>query len=145
MGQTSLAAWAAAGKTTIALAEGTADDLPLRTLTRMARLIYPHDGLPDAVYAGIVGDLLADPTQRSLLRSGAASLGGFLDLGEAEQISLLRKIESDEFFNAMKTPLMWALYNTGELWALIGYPGPSFTFGGYVDRGFDDIDWLPTT
>ena len=28
----------------------------LRTLTRMARLIYPHDGLPNSLYMGIVGD-----------------------------------------------------------------------------------------
>jgi len=52
--------------------------------------------------------------------------------------------ENGPFFNAMKTPVMWAIYNATELWALIDYPGPSFPFGGYINRGFDDIDWLPT-
>jgi hypothetical protein len=29
------------------------------------------------------------------------------------------------------------------MWAHIDYPGPSLPFGGYVEKGFDDIDWLP--
>ena len=29
------------------------------------------------------------------------------------------------------------------MWQLIGYEGPSFDQGGYVTRGFDDLDWLP--
>ncbi len=117
----------------------------LRTLTRMARLIYPHDGLPNSLYMGIVGDLLHDPQNTSILRTGVASLGSFLELDEAQQVAALKRIENEPFFFAVKTPLMWALYNTPELWALIDYPGPSFPFGGYIRRGFDDIDWLPTS
>ena len=36
-----------------------------------------------------------------------------------------------------------ALYDDREVWELLGYEGPSFDKGGYVDRGFDDLDWLP--
>jgi len=25
----------------------------------------------------------------------------------------------------------------------LGYEGPSFDKGGYINRGFDDLDWLP--
>jgi hypothetical protein len=28
-------------------------------------------------------------------------------------------------------------------WELVGYEGPSFGKGGYLERGFDDLDWLP--
>ena len=56
----------------------------------------------------------------------------------------LRMLEKSKFFDALKVPLMWALYNKRELWDQIGYPGPSIPFGGYINRGFDDIDWLPT-
>jgi hypothetical protein len=26
---------------------------------------------------------------------------------------------------------------------LLGYEGPSFDKGGYLNRGFNDLDWLP--
>ena len=35
------------------------------------------------------------------------------------------------------------LYSDPEVWELLGYEGPSFDKGGYIDRGFDDLDWLP--
>ena len=35
------------------------------------------------------------------------------------------------------------LYSDPEVWELLGYEGPSYDKGGYVDRGFDDLDWLP--
>ena len=34
------------------------------------------------------------------------------------------------------------LYNQQELWPIFGYEGESFSKGGYINRGFDDIDWL---
>jgi hypothetical protein len=36
-----------------------------------------------------------------------------------------------------------ALYDDKEVWGLLGYEGSSYEHGGYVDRGFDDLDWLP--
>jgi hypothetical protein len=36
-----------------------------------------------------------------------------------------------------------ALYDSAEVWDLLGYEGPSFDKGGYLHRGFDDLDWLP--
>jgi hypothetical protein len=143
-GQLTLVAWATAGSAAFALAAGKPEELTLRTLTRMCRLIYPHDGLPDTVYAGIVAELLADPTQAPLLRRGSEELGDFLSRHAAEQLTMLREIEAGAFFDAVRTPLKWALYNRQELRDLIDYPGPSFAFGGYINKGFDDIDWLPT-
>jgi len=29
------------------------------------------------------------------------------------------------------------------LWKTLGYQGSSIEHGGYLYRGFDDIDWLP--
>ena len=40
----------------------------------------------------------------------------------------------------------FASHRTGddpEVWSLLGYEGPSFEHGGYLRRGFDDLDWLP--
>ncbi len=148
-GQVSLGAWVITSNVGAALAATLpgldSEALLLQTLTRMAQLIYPHGGLPDSVYVGIVGDLLQESQSSSTLRTGVESLGSFLQLDEAQQIAALKRIENEPFFNDLKTPLMWALYNAPELWALIDYPGPSFPLGGYVRRGFDDIDWLPAS
>ena len=38
--------------------------------------------------------------------------------------------------------LVTGLYNQKEIWPIFGYQGESFSQGGYIDRGFNDIDWL---
>jgi hypothetical protein len=35
------------------------------------------------------------------------------------------------------------IYSDPQTWKLLGYEGPSFAQGGYVKRGFNDLDWLP--
>jgi hypothetical protein len=42
----------------------------------------------------------------------------------------------------MRGSLVTALYNQKELWPKLGYEGSSFDKGGYIERGFNDIDWL---
>lgn len=34
-------------------------------------------------------------------------------------------------------------YSDREVWTVLGCEGESSDKGGYVDRGFDDLDWLP--
>ena len=38
--------------------------------------------------------------------------------------------------------LVVSLYNQPAVWAKLGYEGSSAEHGGYIHRGFDDIDWL---
>jgi hypothetical protein len=140
-GRVSLAAWAASGQAYLAYASESGNP-QLQILTRAARLVFPHDRLPDAVYAGIVGELLLDPELAPVLNSGVLELGDFLSAADEAQISRLTAIEKGEFFETLQLQLRLALYRTPELWELIGYPGPSFPVG-YAERGFDDIDWLP--
>ena len=35
------------------------------------------------------------------------------------------------------------LYRNEEVLTFLGYQGSSIEYGGYLNRGFDDIDWLP--
>ena len=35
-----------------------------------------------------------------------------------------------------------SLYNQPEVWEKFGYEGESASKGGYIKRGFDDIQWL---
>jgi len=46
-------------------------------------------------------------------------------------------------FQKIRGDLVVSLYNQKELWPKFGYEGSSAEHGGYIKRGFADIDWLP--
>ena len=126
-------------------------------LVRMARDIFPHDRVPDVYYetaiATIDGSLGADAASCSLLPDGVAALDAAAKARfnaayvavplEADRVTLLRAIEATPFFAKVRGGLVTALYNQPEIWKLLGYEGSSADHGGYIHRGFDDIDWPP--
>ena len=128
-------------------ANGNADEL-----TRIARLLYPHDGIADAVYAdvmdGILSDSAADASMMDTLNQAVTALnaaqnGNWFEIGADDQIKAMMVVENEAFFAAIQGAVMARFYNHPKVWEHIGYPGSSVEYGGYVDRGFDDIDWLP--
>ena len=48
-----------------------------------------------------------------------------------------------EFFEHVRGTSTVTLYNDKETWDLLGYEGYSYDKGGYIKRGFNDLDWLP--
>lgn len=116
-------------------------------LADIARTLFPH-AVPDAVYEGAAAQvrarMQASPALAALLESGLAELGeGFGALDEAAQAAALRKVERTRFFASLRQLAMFAVYNHPAVWALMGYEGSAMEKGGYLERGFDDIDWLP--
>jgi hypothetical protein len=61
---------------------------------------------------------------------------------ESDRVGLLYGIEQTEFFQKVRSDLKSQLYNNKAVWPLFGYQGSSWEKGGYLTRGFDDIDWL---
>jgi len=123
-----------------------------QTLSHFSFRLFPHDGLPAGTYDDIAAALLSrasnDRILAELLETGVADLneGGatiWLERAEAQQIDAVRSMEGSSFFRAMRSATIEHLYRNKEVWQLLGYQGSSIEFGGYVDRGFDDIDWLP--
>ena len=123
----------------------------MATLVQMARDIYPHDRLADGYYAAAVkGHDTADG--KDAIEAGVATLDtlavsaghpSYVETGwETDRIALLRQIESTPFFQGVRGGLVVGLYNQQEVWAHFGYEGESYSKGGYIDRGFDDISWL---
>jgi hypothetical protein len=121
-------------------------------MLRMARLLYPHDALPDSVYAGILDRALSDVAARAdfgkQLDQAAAALDAragrpWQDLDLAAQIAAMRGIETEAFFVAIEDAVRAGIYNDPAFWKHVGYPGPSKGFGGYLHRGAGEIDWLP--
>jgi hypothetical protein len=120
------------------------------TITAAARAMYPHDALPDDVYARVSERLAAsaraDSGTARTVQDGVAALNGgrpFAELPEDEQLKILEGIEGSDFFELVRSTAVVEIYSDQRTWQLLGYEGPSFDKGGYVDRGFNDLDWLP--
>ena len=139
-------AWAIA---TTALDEHTAT-----TLVKMCRHLYPHDALGDAPYSKIVEEFdkkaSTDSAFAQLLRDGVASLdagshGKWLDVSDEDKLQALKSMETTPFFQTVRGTMVSTpgLYNQPVVWKQFGYEGSSWQFGGYLNRGFDDISWLP--
>jgi hypothetical protein len=123
-----------------------------RILLRMARRLYPHDALGDAVYVDVLAPLQAaadaDPKLAEALRDGRDALdiaagGDWLAADVEKQVMAFREIENGTFFETVQNAVRTELYEHPTVWELIGYQGSSVEHGGYLERGFDDIDWLP--
>ena len=128
----------------------------MATLIQMARDIYPHDRVPDRHYAAAVKmhDEAAAKSEalRDMVEQGVATLdamaraqgaAGYAALGwEKDRVALLRQIEGGDFFQAVRGNLVVGLYNQKEVWPIFGYEGESYSRGGYLAHGFDDIAWL---
>ena len=92
------------------------------------------------------------PTRRTRSRKGVSALDvaaqgrGYADYlsvpWEIERVEILRSMEQSSFFQTMRGNLITGLYNKKEVWPLFGYEGESYSKGGYMNRGFDDITWI---
>ena len=122
-----------------------------KTLLAMTRDLYPHDTLSDMYYAGVVGALDADAKGNAetagMLKEGVAALDKarsvkFLELSPGYRLEILTEMQDQPFFQAVRGKAVVALYNNELVWRHFGYEGASYEFGGYFDRGFDDLNWL---
>jgi hypothetical protein len=123
-----------------------------RVLVRLLRVAYPHERFPDGPYertaAAIEEAAGANAADDRALTQGLAGLdraagGNFLGVDDATAEALLRDRADEYFFRRIRSTAVVALYDNAEVWGLLGYEGASFDQGGYLHRGFDDLDWLP--
>lgn len=123
-----------------------------QSLVRLLRVAYPHQNFPDGPYER-TADAVLDRVSASIpekvgLITGLESLDGagrgrFTELSDDAALQVLRAAEDAPFFKVIRAVAVVALYNDHEVWELLGYEGPSYDKGGYINRGFDDLDWLP--
>jgi hypothetical protein len=127
-----------------------------RTLLKFTRDLFPHDRLPDTAYEKAIAPLLAEaasnPSTKQLLAGGIARLDASTKASsgkpyaevadESVRVAAIKKIESGAFFAKVYGNTITPLYNQPDMWAKFGYQGPSSALGGYLHRGFSDLDWL---
>jgi hypothetical protein len=120
-------------------------------LADVSRLLFPHDRLADTIYLDVVRDIDSDMhTQKKikLLISQATKIlndkagGDWLIATLSKKLDLLKTLQGSEEFSYLHNRTIESLYRNPEVWKLLGYQGSSIEHGGYLHRGFDDIDWL---
>jgi hypothetical protein len=135
------------------MADPTATPETRRTLVRLLRAAYPHPRFPDGPYER-TADAILEQSETALwlriaLTQGLDSLdakagGSFVELDDDAAYKLLLDIENVHFFTFIRATAVVTLYEDPETLELLGYEGPAYDKGGYLHRGFDDLDWLPT-
>lgn len=132
-------------------------DTQKSTLLRISRDIYPHDSLlDDAPYQAVIDAILVEaegnPAVADLLSKGIEDLEqraqniyatNYNAIAKPEEReALLRTIERGDFFQKIRGGLLMGLYNNKSLYPQFGYDGSSWETGGFIDKGFDRIDWF---
>jgi hypothetical protein len=122
------------------------------TVTALARTLYPHAALPDSVYARVAAKIdeaaREDAAQAKMVAQGVADLDGsgsqpFTQRTAEEQLADAKAIAGSDLFELVRSTAVVEVYSDPETWKQLGYEGPSFAQGGYINRGFNDLDWLP--
>ena len=120
-----------------------------KLIIKMVRDVYPHDRFPEAPYERTANDVItkgnADSAKKTMLSEGIENLkkAKYGKLNFKKSTKYLKKIENSDFFQHVRSTSVVTLYNDQEVWGLLGYEGSSFEKGGYINRGFNDLDWLP--
>lgn len=119
-------------------------------ISSISRTLFPHDLLDDSVYLKVVQSIDADMhtnnSKMKLVLDGLSSLGDdFLVSNPRAREQRLRQIEGSAFFKYVHAQTISHIYGDPGLWPVFGFEGSSFERGGYLNRGFDDIDWIPSS
>ena len=154
-----------AGVTTAAMLGGArmASAAPLDAtqsarLLRMVQDIFPHpDLLQVAHYEAIADTVLqaaaADADTGAALVDGLDRINAlsrelhgvdYSDIADDDaREGVLRHFQNEGFFQGVRWTAYFGLYNNKDVWPLFGYQGSSVEYGGYIDRGFSDITFVP--
>lgn len=135
-----------------AMSLGALSEHTATTLLKMTRDLYPHDRLGDIHYAKVVEGLdqqaAADEPLAALLKGGVAGLDSavgtvkWIELSDGYRLAALKAIETTPFFQTVRGACITGIYNSPAVWRIFGYEGASAPYGGYLERGFDDLAWL---
>lgn len=123
-----------------------------QTLTRIVRVAFPHPGVPDGPYERMADRIITESEEstwfRVALTQGLLTLDSlsekhFLELPDEQALEVLKRLGDLEFFGFIRRTTVLNFYDDPEVWDVLGYEGESFSKGGYLHRGFNDLDWLP--
>lgn len=109
--------------------------------------LFPHDSLDPGLYVEAAEEIAA--RDNAVITAGLQRLRdrvgeqGWVDMSARERTRILGSMQNGEFFATLRQSSVETLYRKPAVWEMIGYGGPALEHGGYVNRGFNDIGWLP--
>lgn len=122
-------------------------DTDLQLLASVAYDLLPFATLEPALYVQVGERLLQGGNPA--IAEGLAKLREvsgnvpWKELDESARVTLLASLEDTPFFVALRATTIEVLYRSPQVFALVGYGGSAIEYGGYLNRGFDEIHWLP--
>lgn len=125
------------------------DATQARNLMMAARTLFPHDFLSDGYYMNVVAAIdakMSDAAVAKRVSDGLMILGAdFSVRNESSRESAMRYVEKNnpQFFSLLHGESINGIYGNKEVWKMLGFEGSSVEHGGYLERGFNDIAWLP--
>jgi hypothetical protein len=127
------------------LQNGAENDLQL--LAGVAYDLFPFEDLDPMLYVTVAQRVLdlespAVAEALTILRDSNGTTP-WLEVDETQRIESLRLLEQSAFFGTMRATAIEVLFRDPEVFALLGYGGSAIEQGGYINRGFADITWLP--
>ena len=120
-------------------------------LVSIYRTMFPHKAVPDEFYEHVVEKLDDKAAQNQdlprLLCEGVEALNvqtgsAWIGLSEEARLEALKRAEQTPFFQMLRSDFLVYFYSNPAIWSRFGYEGPSNDQGGYLHRGFNDIDWI---
>jgi hypothetical protein len=120
-------------------------------LVSIYRIMFPHDVVPDQFYEHVVRKLddnaAQDQDLTALLSEGVKALShqtkaAWTGLSEEARLESLKRVEQTPFFQRLRSDFVFYFYSNPAIWPRFGYEGPSNDQGGYLHRGFNDLDWI---
>jgi hypothetical protein len=118
-------------------------------LAGIAYELFPFPTLNAQLYVQVAERLQQanNPALSTGLQQVRSALGAqsWKDLDESKRAEIMTPLQGSAFFAAARAATVEVLYRSPELFSLIGYGGSAIEHGGYINRGFDKIDWLPAT
>ncbi len=67
----------------------------------------------------------------------------FIKLSRGNQLQVIEDLEGTVFFDTMRMVTLRGLYTNETVAREFGFEGSSLEHGGYINRGFNDLGWLP--
>jgi hypothetical protein len=113
--------------------------------------MFPHGAVADEFYDHVVRKLdeqaVRDENFLGFLSNGVEVLSreaesAWTALPAEARLQALKSAEKTPFFQRLRSDFILYFYSNPAIWPLFGYEGLSNDQGGYLYRGFNDIDWI---
>lgn len=127
------------------------DPALVEQLVSLYRIMFPHDDVSDEAYEHVVQKLderaAQDQDFARLISEGVESLNrethhAWRNLPADVRLDTLKRIAQTPFFQRLRLEFLVFFYGNPAIWPRFGYEGLSNEKGGYIHRGFNDIDWI---